>query len=314
MSLAEALEPRTCCPHLVMVVGKGGVGKTTVSIMLAMDLSSVGKTMVLSLDPARHLSKYLGLAGDVGEVEGGILVRQVSVEREVERLASQYADFLRELMPSLTVLNLDSVVDVLRYSPGVEEEVLLRKLEEALGSGYDYVVVDTPPTGVTLRTLALPRLYLAWLEKLIEVRERIVSLRYVIARTLGREAEVRDRALLKLYELRDRFRALEGVLTSGGRTSYVVVATPEPLPMHELRETVRFLGDRLGVRPKLLVLNRVLPERLAAELGQLVMQRSFLEELRSLGVSYAVIEHLGRPTEGLSDIRELRSRVRVWKR
>ncbi len=313
MDLVDALSPLDCCPHFVMVVGKGGVGKTTVSILLAMELGSRGKTVLLSLDPARHLSRYLKLAGETGEIDRGIHVRQVSVEREVERIASQYADFLRELMPSLSVLNLDSAVDALKYSPGVEEEVLLRKLEEALTSGYDYVVVDTPPTGVTLRTLALPRLYMVWLGKLIEVRERIVSLRYVIARTLGRKAEVRDRALLKLYEMRSRFEALERALSSESRTSYVIVATPEPLPMHELRESVGFLKSRLGVRPKLLVLNKVLPEGLAAALGQLDAQRGFLEELRSYGASYALVEYLGRPTESISDIRELRNKVRVWR-
>ncbi len=313
MSLVDALDPRACCPHLVMVMGKGGVGKTTLSILLAMELSSSGKTMLLSLDPAKHLAKYLGLEGEAGEVEGGIYVKQVSVEKEVERITSQYADLIRELMPSLSVLNLDSAADALKYFPGVEEEVLLRRLEEALKSGYDYVVVDTPPTGVALRTLALPKLYLIWLDKLIEIRERIVSLRYAIARTLGRRVEIRDKALLKLYEMRDKFGALGEVLSSSSRTSYVVVATPEPLPMYELRETVGFLRSRLGVDPKLLVLNKVLPEGLAAGLGQLGVQRRSLEELKSFGASYAVVEHLGRPTESISDIKELRSRVRVWR-
>lgn len=314
MSLASVLEPLGCCPHLVVVIGKGGVGKTTVSILIAMELSRKGKTLLLSLDPARHLAKYLGLSGDdTEEIEDNLHVRHISIEKEVRKLTSKYAEFLRELMPSLTVLNLDDVVNVIKYSPGVEEEVFIRKLGEALTSEYDYVVVDTPPTGVTLRTLVLPRLYLVWLNKLIEVRERIVSLRYVIARTLGRGADVKDRALLKLYDMREEFKLLESTLGSSVRASYVLVATPEPLPMYELRETYEFLANNLSVKPKLLVLNKVLPDDLARELGQLEMQQTFLDELKSFGVSYAVIEHLKKPTEGISDIEMLKSKVKVFK-
>lgn len=314
MDLIDALEPYDCCPHLVMVMGKGGVGKTTVSILMAMELSRRGKTLLLSLDPAKHLTRYLGLIGETAEaLEGGFFVRQVSIESEVAKLTSKYAELLRDLMPSLVVLNLDDVVDAIRYSPGVEEEVLLRQLEEVLKSEYHYVVIDTPPTGVTLRTLVLPKLYLVWLDKLIEIRERIVSLRYVIARTMGKRVEVRDRALLKLYEMREEFKLLHSTLSSESRLSYVLVATPEPLPMYELRETYEFLKKNLGVRPKLLVLNRVLPDGLAAELGLLDIQRNFLDEVKGFGISYAVIEHLRKPTESIADIKMLRDMIKVFR-
>jgi len=311
--LVGALRPLSCCPHVVLVLGKGGVGKTTISIALARSLSRLGRTLLLSLDPARHLAKYLGIAGEgPEEVSGGLYVQQISVEREVEAVTSKYAELLRELMPSLSVYNLDSVADVVRYTPGVEEEVFLRALSRAFRSDYSYVVVDTPPTGVTLRTLALPNLYLAWLDRLIEVRERIVSLRYVIAKTLRREAEMRDRALERLYEMREEFQLLRDLLASHERTSYVIVATPEPLPMYELRESFSFLTQRVRNRPKLLVLNKVLPDSVARELGVLEFQRGSLEELASYGVRYAVVEHLGRPTESLADIEELEGRVRVF--
>ncbi|MEM2006303.1 MAG: ArsA-related P-loop ATPase [Sulfolobales archaeon] len=314
MSLAEALEPLNCCPHLVVVIGKGGVGKTTLSILIAMELNRRGKTLLLSLDPAKHLTKYLGLSGEgVEEVKNCFHAMQISVEKEVSKLTSKYAGLLRELMPSLVVLNLDNVVSAIKYTPGVEEEILLRKLEEVLRSEYHYIVVDTPPTGVTLRTLILPRLYLTWLSKLIEIRERIVSLRYVISRTLGRSVDVRDRALLKLYDIREEFKLLDSALRSDARTSYVIVSTPEPLPMYELKETYEFLRNNLGVRPKLLVLNKVLSDDLASELGQLKMQQDFLNELKSFGINYAVIEHLKKPTESVSDLELLKRKIRVFK-
>ena len=312
IDFTSILQPIECCPHIILVLGKGGVGKTTVSIMIARNLSRVGKTLLLSMDPARHLTKYLGVSGDEPrEVLPNLFVQQISIEKEVEKITSRYSELIKELMPSLAVYNIENVADVVRYSPGVEEEVFLRLLQQVYKSNYSYVVVDTPPTGVTLRTLILPALYIAWLDRLIEIREKIVSLRYTIARALGRKVELKDKALDRLYEMRRDFGELQKLLSTHSRTSFVIVATPEPLPLFELRESFKFLETRIGNKPKLLVLNRVLPDDVAEKLGVLEFQRKSLEEIASYGVRHIVIEHLGRPTESLKDVEELEGKVRI---
>jgi len=313
--IIDALGPIERYPHVILVLGKGGVGKTTVSMLLARALSFQGKTLLVSLDPAKHLVKYLGLEGLGLEVKvsNTLFIKQVSIEEEIKGITGRYAELLKELMPSLSVLNIDNVVDAVKYSPGVEEEILLMKLNEAFKSSFTYVVVDTPPTGITLRTLLLPSLYLTWIEKLITIRERIVSLRYAIAKVLGRLAEVKDRALVRLYEMKKDLNLLNEVLRSPAAVSYVVVAVPEPLPMYELEETINFLTGKLKIKPRLLVLNKVLREEVAEKLGVSDMQKRYLESIRSRGVSYALIEHLGKPTESLTDVAELEERVRVFK-
>lgn len=304
--MIEALSPMSCCPHMVLVIGKGGVGKTTISMYIARELSKRGRTLLMSLDPARHLEKYAEGA------EGGSLeILQVSVEEEIEAIASRHAALLRSLMPSLSVLNIEEVADTVRYSPGAEEEIFLRKLLWASRSDYSYVVVDTPPTGVTLRTLALSGLYLRWLSKLIEVRERIVSLRFSIARTLRKEASLEDKALETLYKMREDFEWLRSFLSSPERASYVIVAVPEPLPMYELDQTVKFLRDKLGTGPKLLFLNRILPDEIAERLGVGEAQRKYISQLLSYGARCALVEHIGRPTENFKDIEEVAKRVRL---
>ncbi|MEB3845447.1 MAG: AAA family ATPase, partial [Desulfurococcales archaeon] len=52
---------KTGSPKLVIVMGKGGVGKTTLSILLAHELSRNNEVLLVSLDQAMHLLEYLGL-------------------------------------------------------------------------------------------------------------------------------------------------------------------------------------------------------------------------------------------------------------
>ncbi|MDM7275021.1 MAG: ArsA family ATPase [Thermoprotei archaeon] len=308
---AKALKAR---PHIFMVLGKGGVGKTTISILLSSELSELDETLLISFDQAKHIVKYLGLPKTMAivKVREGLYASQLDVDELARKITMKYVDILREILPSLPVLNLEDVVDVVKYSPGVEEEIFTRSLLELYEDRrFKYIVIDTPPTGVALRTLVLPRLYEVWIENLIKLRERIVSLRYVIARTLGRKVELEDPALLRLYELKESYLKLAKLLSDPQATSYVVVANPEPLPLYEMREVIATLEKRLNVKPRLLVLNKALPDYVARELGVLEFQESVVEELKSMEYKSVMLEYVNKQLSSLSDVVELRKLVSV---
>jgi arsenite-transporting ATPase len=214
-------------PHVVIATGKGGVGKTTVCIRMAYELSSSGKVLLASLDPAGHLLEYLGLRRPLEEVEvrPGFKAVQYSVDALAKKVSEEYAVLLRRLIPGLTALGVEDVVKAIRESPGFEEEVFLRILADLYRRrDVDFIVIDTPPTGIAVRVVTLPRIYLFWLDRLIELRERIVSLRYAIARVLGRREKPSDPVLDKLESMRARYGELWETLRSPARTSFVIVA------------------------------------------------------------------------------------------
>lgn len=281
----EALTVDAGPPHTFITIGKGGVGKTTVSILAARALSGRGRVLLASLDPAKHLLEYLGLPGPLrkSSVAENLDAIQYDIGPLAKKLADEYAVLLRQVMPGLVILNLDDVVKSVRHAPGFEEEVFLRILEElySLEDEYDYVVIDTPPTGVTHRILNLPRLYVFWLERLHELRSRIVSLRYAMARAMGRREKPRDPVLDKLEELHGKYSRLWGKLRDPSRTSVTIIATPEPLPVYEARTTIELL-ESLGVRCRMIVANRILPWDKAVELGVSEVQRRSLEDLARL--------------------------------
>lgn len=312
INLTDLLRPIEGNPHVVMVLGKGGVGKTSTSILISSELSRLGRTLLVSFDPAKHILKYLDISksAELFRVSDDFFVSQLDIEASAKELTSKYSSLISDLFPSLSVLNLEDITKALKYAPGVEEEVFLNWLSKIYDmKDFRFVVVDTPPTGISLRTLTLPKLYLLWLEKLINIRERIVSLRYVIAKTLGREVKVSDPALIKLYEMRDRYSKVKEVLTNPSRTSFVVVTNPEPLPMYELREVLKFLSEELTTNHKLLVMNKVLPEDVAERLGTYEEQKAIIDEFASLPGRSIMIPYVSNPPSKLEDILRLREVV-----
>ncbi len=267
--LASTISSRSGRPHVVIVIGKGGVGKTTISIMLADLLSRRGRTLLVSLDQAKHLLKYLSLprAHKVYRIDGDLYATQFDLEEEASKFLSEYTMLLKQIMPGLKVLNIDKAVDVIKNSPGFEEEVYLRYLEKLYNyRDYRYIVIDTPPTGVTLRIIGLPRNYMFWITSLIDLRLKIVSLKYSIGRIMGENKQPKDPVLDKLYELEKRYKRLSSMLVDREATSYVLIATPEPLPVYEVEKTVEFLNN-LGASVSGIVVNRIIEESLARELG-----------------------------------------------
>ena len=271
-------------PHTILVMGKGGVGKTTVSIMLARVLSDYGSVLVESLDQAMHLLEYLGLPGKHREyrVRENLYAKQFDLEVEIKKLGEHYSLLVKQIIPGLKVLNAEDAADMLKYAPGFEEEVYLRELLNLYKNGrYDFIIIDTPPTGLTLRMLNMPRLYRFWIDKLISLRERIVSLRYVIARTVGMKYEPDDPVLKRLYRMKDEYEWLAEMLASEERTSFALVATPEALPVYEARKTAEFLRS-IGARPKIMVANRILDAEIAEKIGVLESQSKNLASLESI--------------------------------
>ena len=301
---------KTGFPKLVIVMGKGGVGKTTLSILVAHELSRDNKVLLVSLDQAMHLLEYLGLEKPMKKytVKPGMDALQVDVKVLIERESRDYVNLLRSVMPGLSIVNADDVVKSLKYNPGFEEEVYLRFISRLYREEYDYVVIDTPPTGVTYRILTLPRLYLFWFEELIKLRKRIINLRYVIAKTMGREIEPSDPVLRRLYKLKEEYNSLYSNLRDPGRTSYVSVLTPEPLPLYETKNTISFL-EEMKAKVDLIVVNRLLSRESAENIGVLETQEKVMGELKEIacrkGISLAAIKHHKVPPRRLEEALKL---------
>jgi arsenite/tail-anchored protein-transporting ATPase len=238
---------------VLFFTGKGGVGKSTLSSAAAWQLMEKGnKVLAVSFDPAHNLGDifHLKLKHRKKRFKRTSLYLQ---ETDMEKAAAEYINanmsVLKEVYSYLTTVNFDSYFDILKFSPGVEEYAALTSLERLIQeerNNFDYLVIDTPPTGLTLRILALPRITIAWLDRLIKIRKQILKKRYTIHNLSGEYdqkgtklpySEKDDKVIQKLFQMRAKYAALQAFL-QGDRSKITVVFNPDYL---SLKESLRLL-------------------------------------------------------------------------
>lgn len=136
---------------VIMTMGKGGVGKTTVAAAIAVLLARRGHSVHLSTtDPAAHLAQTLS-----GRVEG-LTVSRID---PVAETAAYTAEVLREQGAQLDEAGRSLMEEDLR-SPCTEEIAVFRAFAREVGRGTDrFVVLDTAPTGHTLLLLDASEAY-----------------------------------------------------------------------------------------------------------------------------------------------------------
>ena len=240
----------------IFFTGKGGVGKSTMASAAAWQLSEAGRrVLAISFDPAHNLGDIFGvkLSHKPTRFSANLYLREADLERAAQEYIKKNTDILTEVYSYTRAFNLDRYFKVLRHSPGVEEYAVLTALEELLRTSdeYDVVVVDTPPTGLTLRILALPRISITWIDRLRRIRRDILDKRHTVHSITGvyneegqklAYEEKDDRVMQKLKGLFDRYVAVAQHL-EGERNRIAVVFNPDYLSLRESERIFVGLAD-----------------------------------------------------------------------
>lgn len=254
----------------VFVGGKGGVGKTSLTSAIALARARAGsRVLVVSTDPAHNLGHLWERAvGDdvVGlwsEGAGRVDGVEIDPARTVDRHLAAVSDTMLRLLPERLHRPAREHLESARHAPGTHEAAVLDRVAETLETGldaYDLVLFDTAPSGHTLHLLAMPERMTDWTERLLANRDR--SERYAVAYgALGgtKDTADRDAGLRRvLLRRRERFALMREMLADAGRSGFVLVFVPEPLPIAESREVAAELA-RLGVGLIGAVANRLSP-------------------------------------------------------
>lgn len=270
--------------RVLFVGGKGGVGKTATASAAALHQARLGRTvLVVSTDPAHNLGHLwecavgdetvtlwqpdVGAAPDArtaGRLDGVEVDPQATIGTHLEEVGRS----LRDFMPEHLHRQVDQHLALAAQSPGTHESALLERiallLETALDT-YDLVVFDTAPSGHTARLMALPETMTAWTEGLLNRRSKAERFGAAVRALDGDDdpesstGTNRDRRIRQiLTRRRNRFEGLRAVLTDADRCSFVIVLTPERLPVLESVELHAQLTGS-GVDVGGCVVNRISP-------------------------------------------------------
>ncbi|OYR68740.1 arsenic-transporting ATPase, partial [Halorubrum sp. E3] len=142
--------------------------------------------------------------------------------------------------------------------PGADEAAAMRQLLESTSTNprFDRVVVDTAPTGHTLRLLQLPEIMDSMLGRVMKLRNRFSGMMDGIKGMFGGGEDEPDPSA-DLDELRERIERLRAVLRDPAKTDFRVVTIPEEMSVVESERLVARL-DEFGIPVDTLVVNRVM--------------------------------------------------------
>lgn len=229
---------RTGDKRMLVFTGKGGVGKTVMACAAAREVATLGKTLLITTDPASHIGEVLEaeIDHDAQEITPGLWAANIDQHEAAEAYKAHIlldaADrgYTEELLVSLRE-ELDS--------PCTEEIAVFERFAGYLQDPqWDYVVLDTAPTGHTLRLLELPFDY----QKQMDVQARPAQ---------------SDGTAMAPSQSRQAIEKLILMMKDPQITAFFLVAYPEFTPLHESHRAAADLL-RVGITIQGVVLNQVL--------------------------------------------------------
>jgi anion-transporting ArsA/GET3 family ATPase len=267
--------------RVVVCCGSGGVGKTTVAAVIALETARSGRrTVVVTIDPARRLADALGLAGLTNtpsriemDLPGEMHALMLDTKSTFDGLVRRYSadpDQARRILENRFYENISSSLS------GTQEYMASEKLYELAEEGdWDLVVVDTPPTRHALDFLDAPQRLANFLDHRLYkilmtptkgiVRAVNVAAQGVmrsLSKVVGGEVIADAIAFFGAFEgmeqgFKDRASAVDLLLGSTD-TSFILVASPKADTVAEAGYFARQLGKH-EISVRALVVNRMQP-------------------------------------------------------
>ncbi|OJD11825.1 ATPase GET3 [Emergomyces pasteurianus Ep9510] len=295
-TLQNLLDQKTL--RWVFVGGKGGVGKTTTSCSLAIQLAKVRKSVLLiSTDPAHNLSDAFGqkFGKEARLIDGfdNLSAMEIDPNGSIQDLLAAGGDQADDPMAGL---GLGGMMQDLAFSiPGVDEAMSFAEvLKQVKSLSYEVIVFDTAPTGHTLRFLQFPTVLEKALAKLSQLSSQFGPMLNSVLGARGGlpGGQNLDEILSKMESLRETISEVNTQFKDADLTTFVCVCIAEFLSLYETERMIQELTS-YQIDTHCIVVNQLLFPGKDSSCDQCKarrkMQRKYLNEIEELYEDFNVV-------------------------
>ena len=232
----------------IFFIGKGGVGKSTLAALGGLYLARKNiRALLMSMDPAHNLSDFFqtNLSTKTVSCLSGLSLIEINITDWTEKYLDGIKKQMQRSYRYLTTFNLEHHFDVIRHSPAIEEYALLLAFQHYFreNQSYDAIILDMPPTALTLKFFNLPWLSLIWLNELKDLRQHINEKKEAIARIKKDKKYLPDKIQDNLSNQVDSYQNIQILFADPEQVCLMLVSNSDDLSISETKRILNRLRE-----------------------------------------------------------------------
>ncbi len=264
--------------RIILFTGKGGVGKTTIAAATGVFLSENKlKTLVISIDPAHSLSDVLEkeILPEPTKIKKNLYAQEIDVYYSVQKHWKALKSYLKALFEWR---GLDEIIaEEMSILPGMEEIAGFLWVDfHFKNKEYDVIILDSAPTGETLRFLSLPEIAEWWFRKIFPIQRKIVKTVRPALKKITDFPIPEDETYDDAQRLFDSLYSLHKIMQHPDISSIRIVTNPEKMVLKETQRAFTYL-HLFGYPVDAIMINRIIKEKNFDELMK--VQKEYIQKL-----------------------------------